>query len=431
MARPLSAAPAGERDRVLGLYSDHVNRSLANLCRMTNASVETRSAGTKVYDEDGATYLDCGGYGVFLLGHGHPRVVAAVHHQLDANALATRLFLNPQLADAATALASVTPAGLDYAFLTNSGAESVELALKLARLAGRTRIIAMHGGFHGKTFGALSVTGRPAYRDPFTPLVPGVEFVRYGDLAALRTGLDRDGARTAVILEPVQAEGGVIIPPDGYLTGVREHCTRAGAMLILDEIQTGLGRLGHWWAADREGVAPDVLLSGKILGGGVMPVGAVVATAEAFAPLNADPLLHSSTFAGNPLAAAAVSATLATIRDERLVERSHDLGPVLLQMVRDAVLAHCPHLVKDVRGRGLLIGVEFRSGQDAAEFLIELLEQHVIPSYSLNSSAVLRLTPPALLDAADLDWLQAALIAAARQLGQQRSLFSVPSSFPR
>jgi len=412
----MPGATTSHRDLVLARYERHVNTSLARLGRLLDAPVEARSAGSKVYGEDGEEYLDCGGFGVFLLGHSHPVVVGAVRRQLDTHPLATRLFLNPQLAEASAALAGVAPAGLEYVFLTNSGAEAVEVGLKLARLGGRTRVVAMDGGFHGKTMGALSVTGRAQYREPFAPLVPGVEFVPFGDTAALDAALARDGERTAVILEPVQAEGGVNIPPAGYLRHVRAACTRAGAMLILDEIQSGLGRLGTWWGADAEAISPDVLLAGKILGGGVMPVGGVIATAEAFAPLNEDPLLHSSTFAGSPLAAAAVTATLGVLHDEGLVERADHLGRVVLDMVRDVVEIHCPEVVRGVRGRGLLVGIEFLSSDLATELMMGLVERRVIPSFSLNSHKVLRLTPPAILDDADLDRLAAALAGAARDL---------------
>ncbi|MCW2648980.1 MAG: aminotransferase class-III [Pseudonocardiales bacterium] len=404
-----------DRDRVLGRYAKHVNTSLASLARLVAAPVEVSAAGTKVLGSDGHTYLDCGGFGVFLLGHCHPSVVAAVRAQLERNPLATRLFLNPELAQAAEDLAGITPAGLDYVFLTNSGAEATEVGLKLARLAGKKHIIAMHGGFHGKTFGALSVTGRAQYRDPFAPLLPHVDFVKFGDAAALCASLTPD---SVVLLEPVQAEGGVRLAPDGYLREVRQACTSTGAVLILDEIQSGMGRLGAWWGADLAGVTPDLLLTGKILGGGVMPVGGVVATAEMFAPLNADPLLHSSTFAGSPLAATAVSATIAAIKSEGLIERTRELGPVVRELAIEAVAAHCAHAVTEVRGQGLLIGLDFVSPETATEFLIGLLDQHVIPSYSLNSSNVLRLTPPALLDSADLRWLGGALNAAAKHVAR-------------
>jgi putrescine aminotransferase len=406
------------RGLVLQRYTDHVNKSMAGLARLMAAPVEASSAGTKVYGDDGEVYLDCGGFGVFLLGHCHPTVVRAVRHQLETHPLATRLFLNAQQAEASEVLAGVAPTGLDYVFLTNSGAEAVELALKLARLAGKTHLVAMDGGFHGKTLGALSVTGRQLYRDPFAPLLPNVDFVPFGDITALDGALQIHGSRTAVILEPVQAEGGVRLPPSGYLTQVRQRCTAAGATMILDEIQSGLGRLGTWWGASSEGVVPDLLLCGKILGGGVMPAGGVVATAEMFAPLNDDPLLHSSTFAGNPLAAAAVTATIGVIQTEGLIERSRQLGATVLGMITDAVAAHCSDLVHEVRGQGLLIGIDFVSADAATEFMLGLIEHKVIPSYSLNSHHVLRLTPPALLDESDLDWLATALDGAAAGLAR-------------
>ncbi len=408
--------PASHREVVLQHYTDHVNRSLAGLARLMAAPVEDSSSGTKVFGEEGEAYLDCGGFGVFLLGHCHPAVVGAVRAQLERHPLATRLFLNAQLAEAAQALAGVAPPGLEHVFLTNSGAEAVEVGLKLARLAGKTRLVAMEGGFHGKTLGALSVTGRSVYRDPFAPLLPQVEFVPFGDLGALDAALGAGDADAAVILEPVQAEGGVRIPPPGYLAGVRGRCTATGTVMILDEIQSGLGRLGAWWGADREGVVPDVLLCGKILGGGVMPAGGVVTSDAMFKPLDEDPLLHSSTFAGSPLAAAAVTATINVIQDEGLVERSRLVGSTVLELVEQAVGAHCPELVADVRGQGLLIGIEFVSADAATEFMLGLVERRVIPSYSLNSHHVLRLTPPALLDEADLEWLTGALHGAAQQV---------------
>ena len=407
-------AACTDRDRVLDRYTKHVNSSLARLARLTASPVELAASGSKVFGSDGHTYLDCGGFGVFLLGHCHPRVVEAVRAQVMRNPLATRLFLNPELAEAAEALAGVAPPGLEYVFLTNSGAEATEVGLKLARLAGKRSVIAAHGGFHGKTMGALSVTGRPQYRQPFAPLLPDVTFVPFGDVDALRARLAAD---CAVLLEPVQAEGGVRVPPEGYLRAVRAACDEVGAVLVLDEIQSGMGRLGAWWGADLAGVVPDVLLTGKVLGGGVMPVGGVVATEAMFAPLNADPLLHSSTFAGNPLAAAAVTATIGAIESEGLVERTRELGPQVRGLAEDAVGRHCPHLVTEVRGEGLLVGIEFVSSDVATEFLMGLLDEQVIPSYSLNSSNVLRLTPPAVLDAVDLGWLGRALDVAARRVG--------------
>ncbi len=246
-----------DRTAVLGAYRRHVNRSLAALADLLDAPLEVASQGCHVYDPDGTAYLDCGGYAVFLLGHRHPRVVAAVRRQLDTHPLATRLLPSPPLADAAQTLAAAAPAGLDHVFLTNSGSEATELGLKLARLAGRTRIVSATGGFHGKTLGALSISGREQYRTPFAPLLPDVERVPYGDTAALAAALATDSRRTCVVLEPVQGEGGVVVPPPGYLAEARRLCTATGALLMADEIQTGLGRLGRWWGVDGERVVPD------------------------------------------------------------------------------------------------------------------------------------------------------------------------------
>jgi putrescine aminotransferase len=252
-----------DKDKVVELYRRHVNRGVATIAGMVGLPAEVRSAGSLVFDETGRAFLDCGGYGVFIAGHCHPVVVDAVRSQLDRNPLSSRALLSPELASAAARLAAVAPGDLSYVCFGNSGAEAVEIGIKIARLNGKSRLIAMDGGFHGKTLGALSITGRSRYRTPFLPLLPGVEFIPYGDAGALEQMLAQDGDKSCVILEPVQGEGGVIVPPDGYLREVREICLDHGALLILDEIQTGLGRLGAWWGADREGVVPDVLLVAK------------------------------------------------------------------------------------------------------------------------------------------------------------------------
>ena len=405
----------------LDLYRRHVNKSSAALVELLGAPLPERAEGNHLYDADGVRYLDCAGFGVNLIGHRHPVVIDAVTRQLNAAPLVSKPLISRVTAEAAAALAGVAPAGLDHVYFTNSGAEAVEVALKLARLQGRTRVIAMRDGFHGKTFGALSVTGRPAYRTPFEPLLPGVEFAAFGELDDLERRLAVDGERTCVLLEPILGEGGVRVPPAGWLAAVRELCTRTGALLVLDEIQTGLGRVGAWWAADTEGVVPDMLLSGKILSGGVVPVGAVLATDDVFRPLDDDPMLQSSTFAGSPLAAAAVTATLSVLRDEHLIQRSAELGDRLLRVTRHILAEHCPGLVADVRGRGLLIGMDFTASDLAVEFLMELIARRVVPSYSLNTYHVLRLTPPATLTEPDIAELEQALTGAAREVGVRHS----------
>jgi putrescine aminotransferase len=396
----------------IGRYRAHVNAGLARLASFSGGHCEVRSEGSLVYDEEGHAYLDCGGYGVFLLGHRHPRVCAAVKRQIDEHPLATRILLSPTLADACEALARVSPAGLDYACLTNSGAESTELALKLARLAGKRRVISTVGGYHGKTLGALSVTGRAHYRRSFEPLLPDVEFVPYGSAKAVEEAAS-GGAPACLIVEPVQGEGGVVVPPPGYLRELRRICHEHDVLFVLDEIQTGLGRLGTWWGADREDVCPDVLLVGKGLSGGVVPVAAVVATAAAFAGLNRDPLLHSSTFGGSPIAAAAARAAIETIEEEDIVSAAAGLGELLRERVEATVAAGCGSLVREVRGAGLLIGIEFEAEHLAGDFFLEMLSRRVILSHSLNAQRVVRLTPPATLSEAEVEWLCAALTESA------------------
>jgi len=418
----LAAGPAlpADRGEILELYRRHVSAGQARLARLMELPLECRSAGCLVYDENETAYLDCGGYGVFLLGHCHPAVVAAVRRQLETHPLSTRVMLNPELARAAARLAGVAPAGLDYVYFANSGAEAVEAALKLARLHGRRRLIATHGGFHGKTFGALSVTGRPAYQDPFRPLLPDVRFIPFGDVAALADALAEAGAEGCLICEPVQAEGGVRIPPPGYLRQARELTRRHGALFVLDEIQTGMGRLGAWWGADHEGIAPDILLAGKSLSGGAVPVGAVVATAEVFAPLSADPFLHSSTFGGNPLAMAAVQAAIQATTEEDLPGRAGALGAWLLAELRERLAGLGPDLLVEVRGVGLLIGIELATPALAGELMLALLRRRVVVSHSLNAHSVVRLTPPATLTAEHCDWLLTAVAAAAAKLAQRK-----------
>lgn len=414
--------PADFRDTVIGLHRKHVNAGLAKMATLMGTHVEVRSAGSYVFDERGEQYLDCGGYGVFILGHCHPVVVEAVKNQLGRHPLSSRLLLNAELATAAGSLASIAPRGLEYICFTNSGAEATEVGIKIARLNGKRRIIATQGGFHGKTCGALSVTGRGLYQSPFKPLLPDVEFIPFGDAGALAEVLSEGGEEYCFILEPVQAEGGVNIPPQGYLREVAQLCRNHGAFLILDEIQTGLGRLGAWWGADRENVVPDVLLVGKGLGGGVMPIGAAVVSAEAYQKLNADPILHTSTFAGNPLATTAARAAIEVIRDERIVERAQHLGATILAKLKEVLSGGGYPFIRELRGVGLLIGVEFEPEWLAGDFMQELLKRRVIVSYSLNAHGVIRLTPSAFLSEADVEWLVSAMRESADELGRRHRL---------
>ncbi|MGB2711208.1 MAG: aminotransferase class III-fold pyridoxal phosphate-dependent enzyme [Conexibacter sp.] len=402
---------------VRAAYRRHLSEGWATLNALLGAGVETRAAGCFVYDEHDRPYLDCGGYGVYLLGHSHPRVVDAVCAQVRRRALPSRILLDGELAAAAQALAGVAPTGLEFVHLTTSGAEAAELALKLARVHGRHRIVSATGGFHGKTLGALSAAGDDGYRDPFAPLLPQTVRVPFGNAPALRRELADAPGRCAVLLEPVQGEGGVVVPPPGYLREVRALCDEHDALLVLDEVQTGLGRLGAWWGCAAEQVRPDVLLAGKALGGGVVPAGAVIATPEVYAPLSRDPFLHGSTFANSPLAAAAVRETLAVLQDEQLVDAAARLGDELLVSLRAIVARRCAAQVAAVRGRGLMLGIEWRRPELGGLFVMELLRRGVLVNVSLTGKRVSRLTPPAIMGAEQtallLDALDTALAAVA------------------
>ena len=406
------SAPATGADLV-SLYKRHLSRGRAMFGEVTGGRDEVLSAGAWVFSSDGRRLLDCGGYGVFLHGHRHPTVVAAAIRQLERHPLATRVLMDPVQAAAAAALAEVSPGRLQHVHFVNSGAEATEAALKLARALGRRHVVATTGAFHGKTLGALSVTANPTYRDPFRPLLPDIEHVPFGDAEALERAVRTAGGPVSVIIEPVQGEAGVIVPGPGYLAAVQQICRRHDALLIVDEIQTGLGRLGSWWGGDPEGLEPDIMLVGKGLSGGVVPVAAVVATPAAYRPFDRDPFLHSSTFAGSPLAAATATAAIEVIREEGLVERAADIGGRLQPAIEEIVRTALGSRVAEVRGRGLLIGVEFNDPGVVGELLLQLLDAGIVVNSSLNNNEVLRFTPPAVLTAGDEDHLLRGLTLAA------------------
>lgn len=398
-------SPLDSRD-VVGVYNRHLSRERARLAELTGAAMEVSSCGPFVYDSDGTEYLDCGGYGVFLLGHRHPAVTAAVIDQIQRHPMSTHILLEPTAATAACGLAKTTPASLRRVHFVNSAAEATEAAIKLARAHGKQNLISMQGSFHGKTMGALTLAEKDLYQRPFCPLLPGVQHIPFGDATALAQVLG-DGHDHCVVVEPIQGEAGVIVPPVGYPREVERLCRDHDAMFVLDEIQTGMGRLGHWWAADREQVTPDIMLVGKGLSGGVIPVAAIVATDAAYPPFDRDPFLHSSTFAASPVAMAAATAAIHAIWEEELVAAAMHLGGQI------KAGAACPYLVADVRGVGLLIGIELRDEEIAGDLALELLDRRVLVNHSLNAHKVIRLTPPAVLTEAHVSRLLTAFEQAA------------------
>jgi putrescine aminotransferase len=350
------------------------------------------------------------------VGHTHPRVVEAVKTQLDKMAFSSRMLYNGPQARLAKKLAEITPGELQYAFFCNSGTEAAEAALKIARMStGRTRFVSTHNSYHGKTLGALSVSGRDKYKKPFAPLVPDCTLVPFNDIEALRSAVDENVA--AFLVEPIQGEGGIIVPDEGYLRAAREICDRAGALLVLDEVQTGLGRTGKMWGADWDEVAPDLMLLAKALSGGCIPIGAVVGTPRTWTIWNENPLIHSSTFGGNPLACTAAIAAIEVIEDENLVERSLLQGEKLMAKMRETQ-AQFPHCVKDIRGRGLMIGFEFTHEDIGGLAIAGLAQRNVLAAYSLNNPTVMRFEPPLTISDEEVEWAARAFGEAVEQTAE-------------
>jgi len=374
-------------------YKEHISADLARLLRLTGfGAVEMSAEGTWVTDQTGRRYLDfSGGYGVFSLGHRHPKVIAAVKDQLDKIALSSRVFFNPLQAKLAEKLASIAPEGLQFNFFSNSGAEAIEAALKLARLAtGRTQFVSTQGSFHGKTLGSLSVSGREKYKEPFQPLIPGCTVVPFGDLDALDEALTDQVA--AFVLEPIQGEGGIHVASVEYLQGVRELCHQRGVLWIADEIQCGLCRTGWWFHVNKAGVAPDIMVLAKSLGGGVMPIGATLFTKQVAQAYKGRPLLHTSTFGGNPLACRAALASLQVMEEEDLATRARESGALLSAGLRE-LAAEFPSLIKEIRGEGLMLGMEFHEDKYGGSLIFEMVKRNVIAVYTLNMPRVIRFEP--------------------------------------
>jgi acetylornithine/N-succinyldiaminopimelate aminotransferase len=351
--------------------------------------------GSIVRDADGREYLDLlAGMGVANVGHAHPEVVAAVRAQAERHlhVMVYGEFVQEAQVRLAARLAGLLPPSLSTVYFTSSGAEAVDGALKTARKAtGRPRFVAFAGGFHGDTWGALSVGGNPIYRRPFEPLLPEVALLPFDDLDALAAIDDRTAA---VIVEPVQAEGGVRIPRPEFLPALRRRCDGVGALLVFDEVVTGFGRTGRLFAHEHHAVVPDVLVLAKALGGG-LPLGAFVGAPALMATLRHDPALaHVTTFGGHPLSCAGGLAALEVLLRDRLVERAETLGAEMRRRL-DQLAGHGGLI--EVRGVGLLIGLEFAEAESCARFVRRAWEQGLILNWTLHRDTVVRLAPPLVL----------------------------------
>jgi len=426
-----SPAVTGSPHPAVALYERHVNPAFVRLLGVLGyGRVMTRAQGVWLWDHEGRRYLDAlAGFGSVNLGHNHPRLLARLADVLRAEALHF-CHTGPAVgaAELGAALAARLAPPLEIALLSSSGADAVEAGIKLARAATRRHdVIYCEGGFHGTSLGTLSIMGAPRMRGPFEPLFPGFRAIPFGQLAPLERALA--GRRAAAfVVEPLQAEAGVILPPPGYLAEAQALCRRAGTVLVLDEVQTGLGRTGTRWAYQREGFTPDVIVLAKALSGGVMPVAATVTSRElherAYGALDRFDL-HSSTFGGGALACAAALETLAIVDDEKLPERAAAGGERLLGGVRRALTGH--PLVKAVRGRGLLVAIELGGAAGGLRGLVvdrlserllgqwvavKLLERGVVCQPASHAWNVLKLEPPLTIADEQIDELVAAVAAA-------------------
>jgi putrescine aminotransferase len=388
---------------IFELYEKHINPGLAGLLRFTGLDkTESHAEGVYVWDTQGKRYLDfLGLYGTLSLGHRHPRVVQAVKEQLDRMPMSVRVLISGPASQLAARLAEITPGQLSMVYFGNSGAEGVEAALKFARFFTRKPgFITTQGGYHGKTLGALSVTPKEQYQQPARPLLPGVSVVPYGDAQAMEEAMGPDTA--GVIIEPIQGEGGIRVPPEGYLREVRRITRERGVVMIADEVQTGLGRTGKLWAVNSEEVEPDILVSAKALGGGVMPISATICRPEILSIYKSEPLIHSSTFGGNPLAAAAALAAIEVTLEEGLPARALQSGQYLMEQLAGLQQAY-PGFIGEVRGRGLLVGLEFTDADIGAVVVAELATRGVLTAFGLNNPKVVRLEPPLFVEKTHID----------------------------
>ncbi|MCX7759415.1 MAG: aspartate aminotransferase family protein [bacterium] len=377
---------------ISSIYYKHVNPSLTKILRLAGyAKVEYYTKNEKVYTKNNSKteeYIDCLGlYGAILLGHNNEYVLQKVKEQMDKQCMSTKVFLSSLHAAAAYLLANLS--GLEYVFFANSGAEAVEGAIKLALASTKkNKIISTYNSYHGKTLAALSVSGRDIYKKNLPPLL-NVSFTKYGDIEDIKKIIDNDTA--AVIIEPIQGEGGIIIPPENYIPQIRELCDIHNCLLIIDEVQTGMGRTGILFEHKRYSIKPDILVLAKALGGGVIPIGAIVSNEKAWKIFDENPLFHTSTFGANPLALAACISTIEFILKNNITEEVKNKGEYFLNKL---LQINKPEIIKEIRGRGLMIGIELQDEQYAAAIFSYLIQNNIITAYTLNQPKVIRIEPP-------------------------------------
>ncbi len=372
------------------------------------AAIEWSGSGSILKDILGREYIDClGGYGIFSAGVNHPKIVGAVTQQMARMALNSQELLEPWRGALARVLAEVTPGALQNSFFINNGTDAIEGAIKLARLYTKAHtFISTLSGFHGKSLGSLSLMGKASFRQPFQQGLQDVRFVPYGDADALAQEFataEAVGVKIAgFVVEPVQGEAGAVVPPDDYFPRVRELCTRYGALFIADEIQTGMGRTGTMWGVDHSNVVPDIMCLGKAIGGGVMPLSAFISTAEIWEVMIPNPIIHSTTFGGNPLACAAGLAAIQVTLEEDLPGHAAAKGERLLRELH-RLQSRYPDVLQEARGKGLLIGMEFPRQEIGWQVASGLFKRGVLVAGTYSKAQVIRIEPALNIPAALLD----------------------------
>jgi putrescine aminotransferase len=384
-------------------YEQYYNRGFVGYRKSVTeagqfAAIEWSGQGSMLRDLLGREYIDClGGYGIFAAGVNHPKIVKAVTDQMQRMALNSQELLEPWRAALGKVLAAITPGDLQNSFFINNGTDAIEGAIKLTRLyTRRSTFISALGGFHGKSLGSLSLMGKASFREPFQPGLQDVRFVPYGDADALDAEFRRCeavGTRIAgVVLEPVQGEAGGVVPPADYFPRVRELCTRYGALLIADEIQTGMGRTGKLWGLDHWNVVPDIMCVGKSIGGGVMPLSAFISTAQIWEVMVPNPIIHSTTFGGNPLACVAGLAAIEVTLEEDLPAQAAEKGDFLLREL-GCLQQRYPQVLRDAHGKGLLIGMEFPAQEIGWKVASGLFKRGVLVAGTYSRAEVIRIEP--------------------------------------
>ncbi|MCH6585905.1 MAG: acetylornithine/succinylornithine family transaminase [Thaumarchaeota archaeon] len=385
---------------------------MGNLYQRFPVTIE-KGVGAHVWDIDGKEYIDCmGGYGVALVGHQNQRVNKAIKEQLDKIITVHSSLYNKTREEFLKMLIGLAPKGLTQVHLNNSGAEAIEAAIKFARkFTGKKGMVAMKGSYHGKSFGALSLTFGPKYRKPFEPLVEKVSFASFGDIESLRSVIDDDTA--FVILEPIQGESGIIVAPEGFLQEVRKLCDEKGILLIFDEIQAGLGRTGRLWACDHWNTAPDILCLAKGIAGGV-PMGATLVRPDILASMNKGE--HSSTFGGNPISCAAGIAALKALTEDGLIENSEKMGKIFREGLEKLKEKHT--MIREIRGKGLMIGIEMKF--EIKDILMGLIKEGILMLYSGRN--ILRILPPLVISEDDITKVLHALDSILTEEEQKRNV---------